>query len=164
LGYVGANIVRTFLFCIFFGIGVMVLTGSVLSGALQRYYLGKSTLNKQQQQTGRLETLINDYNVILAEIERNPDFAERIAPAILGNEPNDADTIYPRASSEQLSATRDLLRENPTPKPEEPAIPKWLSRCSKTRSRIMLFLVGAALILVSFVYFGPSRQKPSVQQ
>ncbi len=158
----GQTIVRTFLFCVFFSIGAVVMSGSTLCDVLQRYYLGKHLLEAQQQRTNHLKSLIADYNALLEEIEKDPNFAKRIAPATLGTEPNDADTVYPRATVEQLAATRKVLMED-SQRLVKPAIPEWLGRCSEPWRRITLFVAGAVLILISFVCFGPSGQKSTQQ-
>ena len=155
----GRNILRTFFFCAFFGIGAAALSGSVLCDVLLKFYRGKLLLHAQQQRTDDLKSLIADYNALLAEIEKDPNFAKRVAPATLGAEPNDEDTIYPRATVEQLQATRKILMEESNRKLDEPAVPRWLTRCSEPRRRIMLFVAGAFLILISFVCFGPAEQK-----
>lgn len=155
----GRNVLRTFFFCLFFGIGAAALSGSVLCDVLLKYYHSKHLLHAQQQRIDDLNSLINDYNALLAEIEKDPNFAKRVAPATLGTEPNNEDTVYPRATLEQLDATRKILMEESNRKSDEPAVPKWLTRCSEPRKRIMLFVAGAVLILVAFVCFGPAARK-----
>jgi len=161
---------RTLLFCVFFAIGAVVLSGSILCDVLLRYYRDKNLLQVQKQRTDGMKSLITDYNALLAEIKRDPNFAKRIAPATLGTEPDDADTIYPRATVEQLNAARKALTEQSNQQlaslrsgSAEPPVPKWLSRCSEPRRRIILFLAGAALILISFVCFCPTRQASQKQ-
>lgn len=135
-----------------------MLSGSILCDVLLRYYRDKNLLQVQKQRTDCMKSLITDYNALLVEVERDPNFAKRIAPATLGTEPDDADTIYPRATVEQLTAARRALTEQPNQQLAEPAVPRWLSRCSEPRRRIVLFLAGASLILISFVCFGPAKQ------
>jgi len=136
-----------------------VLSGSVLCDVLLRYYRDKHLLQAQRQRTDCMKSLITDYNELLAEVKTDPNFAKRIAPATLGTEPNDADTIYPRATIEQLTAARRALTEQPNQQSTEPVVPSWLSRCSEPRRRTILFLAGASLILISFVCFGPAKQE-----
>ena len=156
------NIVRAFLFCVFFAVGAVVLSGSVLSDVLLSYYRGRHLLQAQRQHTEHLKSLITDYNVILTEFEKDPNFVKRIAPATLGAEPDDANTIYPKATAEQLAAVRRILAQRADRKSTKPAVPGWLSRCSGPRRRIVLFFAGAVLILVSFVCFGPAPRKEVV--
>ncbi|MFB0524804.1 MAG: hypothetical protein ACETVZ_04645, partial [Phycisphaerae bacterium] len=97
---------------------------------------------------------------LLSQLETDPNLVKRIAPAALGTEPQDANTIYPRATAQQLAAARKALAEAPSRYQTEPTMPQWLTRCSKPRRRIMLFFAGAGLILISFIYFTPVRDKP----
>jgi len=167
----GRNILRTFFFCAFFGIGAAALSGSVLCDVLLKFYRSELLLHAQQQRTKDLKSLIADYNALLTEIEKDPNFVRRIAPATLGTEPDDADTIYPRATFEQLEATRKILTDDSNQQlaslrsgSNESAVPRWLTRCSEPRRRITLFVAGAFLILVAFVCFGPAGQKNQPEQ
>jgi hypothetical protein len=154
----GRNIVRTFFFCIFFAVGAAVLSGSVLCNVLLRYYHGGQLLQAQQLRTSRLKSLIADYNELLAEIEADPNFARRIAPATLGTKADDANVIYPRGSKELQDAARKVLAEGSGRAPVESAVPAWLTRCSRLHWRIALFFAGAALILISFICFGAKEK------
>ncbi len=135
------------------------MSGSVLCDVLLKFYRSKHLLSEQQQRTEDFKSLIADYDALLADIEKDPNFAKRVAPATLGAEPNDEGTIYPRATVQQLQATRKILMEESNRNSDEPAVPQWLTRCSTPRRRIVLFVAGAVLILISFVCFGPSSQK-----
>ncbi len=147
------NIIRAFFFCVFFAIGAAVLSGSVLCNVLLTFYQNKQLLQEQQLRTSRLKSLIADYNALLTELENDPNFVRRIAPATLGTKPDDANVIYPKASDELQDAARKVLAEESNQILVEPAVPRWLIRCSGSPWRIMLFFAGAALILISFICF-----------
>jgi len=100
-----------------------------------------------------MKSLIADYNAILTEIERDPNFVKRIAPATLGTEPEDANIVYPKASDELQIAAKKVLAGDPNKILVEPPVPGWLTRCSEPRRRILMFLAGAGLILISFICF-----------
>ena len=155
----GHNIIRAVLFTIFFGIGVTTLSGSILFDVLLQYYHNKQLMRIQEKQKDQLKSLIADYTVLLSQVEKDPNFVHRIAPAMLGTEPNDANTIYPKARAEQLAAARKALAEEPNEYQAEMDTPKWLTRCSEPSRRIMLFFAGAGLILISFICFGPTKNK-----
>jgi len=158
----GQNIVRAFFFCVFFAIGVALLSSSVLCDVLLAFYRNKHLLEAQQMQTSHLKSLIVDYNALLTEVERDPNCIKRIAPATLGIEPDDENIIYPKATDELQIAAKRVLSEDPYQKRIEPAtgkVPAWLNRCSEPRWRIMLFLAGAALILISFICFAVKVKK-----
>jgi hypothetical protein len=156
------NFIRTFLFVVFFGIAASSLTVSVLCNDLVRYYQSKHLLKEAQESLNKLKSLNADYDALLEQLEKDPDLIKRIAPATLGTEPDDANAIYPRVKAEQLAAAKKALAD-PNQHQTEPPIPRWLSRCSEPRRRVALFLVSAALILVSFIYFGPAKQTPKRQ-
>jgi hypothetical protein len=149
----GQNIVRAFFFCVFFAIGAVVLSGSVLCDVLLRYYQSKHLLHIQEQRAELLKELIADYNVLLTEVERDPNFVRRIAPATLGTEADDTNIVNPKATDELQIAARKVLTEDPNQILVEPPVPVWLIRCSKPCRRITLFLFGAGLIIISFICF-----------
>jgi hypothetical protein len=155
----GQNVIRALLFAAFFSIAAASLAVSVLCSDLVRYYSNKHLLKEAQESLNQLKSLNADYDALLSSIEKNPNLIKRIAPATLGTKPEDANAIYPRVRAEQLAAARKALADPNRPY-TKPAIPKWLTRCSEPRRRIALFLTSAALILVSFIYFGPTKQPP----
>lgn len=106
----------------------------------------------------RLQSLNTNYDTVLEQVKSDPNLFKRIAPATLGVEPTEANTVYPKATVEQLAAVRKALTKDKNYKIAEPKVPDWLSRCSEPRRRITLFLAGAVLILVSFICFGPAKQ------
>lgn len=107
----------------------------------------------------RLKSLIADYDALTSRLEKDPNLViERVAPATLGTEPADSNAIYPKVTAEQLAAAKKALTEDIEPDQTEPAVPEWLRRCNEPRHRIILFLAGAFLILVSFVWFGSAKQ------
>ena len=152
------NIIRAFLFAVFCGIGVLTLSGSVLCNDLLKYYRNRQVLRAAEELLEQLESLNADYDALLEQLEEEPDFIKRIGPAILGTEPADSNIIYPRVTVRQLAAARKISAEDSSLKVAEPTIPEWLSRCSEPRRRTILFLAGAFLVLISFIFFGPVRQ------
>jgi cell division protein FtsB len=147
------NILRTLLFVVFFGIGTAALTTAILYDDLLRYYQNKQLLRSEEETLKKLESLNADYDALLKQLKEDPALLERLAPATLGVEPNEPNTVYPKVTAEQLDAARKVLAKDP----EQQAgaeIPEWIIRCSKPSKRITLFLAGSFLILVSFVWFG----------
>jgi hypothetical protein len=157
------NFTRTLLFVVFFSVAAAALAVSVLCNDLVRYYQNKQLLKEAHESLGRLKALNADYDALLNQLEKDPNLIKRIAPATLGTEPADANAIYPRVKAEQLAAARKALAD-PNHLHTEPAIPRWLARCSEPRRRTALFFVSAALILVSFVCFGPVKQTPKKEE
>ena len=153
----GQNILRMLLFIIFFGIGATALIGSILCDDLVRYYHNRQLLKAKEELLNRLESLNTDYDALLQNLEEDPNLFERIAPLVLGMERNDANTIYPKATEELLEAVKKVLEEDSSQQLTEPVIPDWLIRCSEPTRRVILFLAGAFLVLISFIWLGSAR-------
>ena len=153
------NILRTLLFVVFFSIGIAALAGAILCDDLLRYYRDKQLLRSAEESLNKLESLNADYDALLKQLEENPSLLERIAPATLGTEPADANTVYPKVTAEQLDATRKVLAEDLEQQSSVIEIPGWVVRCNEPSRRITLFLAGALLILISFMCFGTAEKK-----
>jgi hypothetical protein len=146
-----------FLFVVFFIIGTAALAGAILCDEVLGYYRNKQLLRSAEESLKQLESLNADYDALLKQLEENPSLLERIAPATLGTEPNDANTVYPKVTAEQLDAARKVLAED-SEQPSGAEMPAWIARCSEPSKRIILFLAGAFLILISFICFGPAAK------
>ncbi|MCK4753221.1 MAG: hypothetical protein KAS75_07225 [Planctomycetes bacterium] len=153
------NILRLFLFILFFSIGAAAFSAAILCGDLYRYYHSKQLLEASRRSLDKLESLNADYDALLNQLRKDPNFIERIAAATLGTEPKGTDTVYPKTTAEQLAAARKALTENSKQETIKSMIPKWVERCNKPYRRAILFLAGACLILISFMWFGSVAQK-----
>ena len=155
----GRKVIQAVFFVLFFSIGAASLSSSVLFDDLIQYYQNKQFLRAAQKSLDRLKSLHADYDVLLERLEEDPNLVvERLAPATLGTEHEDANTVYPRARSRQLAAARKALMEESNGESIEAAMPQWLKRCSEPRNRILLFISGVVLVLISFVCFRPAQQ------
>ena len=151
----GQNIIRTLLFIVFFSIGTAAMAASVLCDDLVRYYRNnRHYLNQAERLTSKLKALTDDYDAVLIQVEDDPNLIKRLAPAALGAEPTDPNTIFPRATPQELAEAKKALAKIAEAEPNEPTMPAWLERCREPKHRIYLFAAGAALILVSFACFG----------
>lgn len=152
------NILRTLLFVVFFGVGATAMYVSIICNEFIGFYHKRQLLKAKQEGTKRLKSLNVDYDALLEQLRTDPNVIKRIAPATLGTEPDDEETIYPKATAEQLDAARRVLTEDSGRQVEDSMIPAWLARCSKPLQRFILFLSGAFLVLISFVCFNPAKQ------
>jgi len=152
------NIIRAFLFVVFFSIGAAALSASILFADLLRYYNNREMLKAEKELSTRLKSLNTDYYALLQQLRNDPNLINRIAIVTLGKKDNDANTIYPKATAEQLAAARKALTKE-TSREAETTLPKWLTRCQEPRRRTILFFAGAGLILISFICFGSVREK-----
>ena len=114
-------------------------------------------LRTNEEFSDRLRSLNTDYDVLLQQLRDDPNFVKRIAPATLGEAPENEDVSYPRATIENLAAAEEALRD-PNEQLAKPVMPGWLTRCRQPLRRIFLFVCGACLVLVALVWFGPTRQ------
>ena len=158
------DILRALLFAIFCSAGAAALGGSILCNELLRHYQNRQILKAAEESLSRLKTLNADYDALLELLKKDPNYVERIGPVTLGTERNEEETIYPKATYEQLAAAKKALTEEMSRQSAQPAIPEWLTRCSEPRRRIILFLAGAFLILISFICFGSAKQKPQKEK
>ena len=147
--------IRTVFFVLFFSVGAASLGLSVLCEDLFKYYQNRQLARAARQSLEKLKSLNYDYNMLLAQLAEDPNLIKRLAPAALGNEQPDPNTVYPRATARQLAAARRALTD-PNQQEEEPVIPGWLGRCSDPPKRLALFISGIALILISFICFRPA--------
>jgi hypothetical protein len=155
----GRKVIQAVFFFLFFSIGAASLSSSILFDDLIQYYQNKQLLRAAQESLDRLESLNTDYDVLLERLEEDPNLVvERLAPATLGTKTVDANTVYPRVRSRQLAAARKALIKESNGESAEAAMPQWLSRCSEPRNRILLFISGVVLVLISFVCFRPAER------
>jgi hypothetical protein len=148
-------------FVVFFSVGAAALGGAVLCDDFIQYCRNKSLLQEAQDSLKRLESLNTEYDALLAELEKDPDLLKRIVPVTLGTEPNDPNTVYPKARAGELAIARKTLMAEAEEEPVAPAIPTWLQRCSDPPKRIALFIAGASLVLISLVCFTPGAAEES---
>jgi hypothetical protein len=161
----GRKTIQTVLFFLFFGIGAASLSSSILCDDLIQYYQNKHLLSAADESLERLKSLNSDYDVLLKRLKEDPNLiVERLAPATLGTKANDPNTVYPRARSRQLAAARKALMDESKGKPAEAAMPEWLKRSSEPRNRILMFVSGVVLVLISFVCFRPAERPVDKQE
>jgi len=152
------NILRTILFALFFCIGAVGLSVSVLCEDLLRYHRNREALAQTEDNLQRLESLNENYEALLKQLREDPNLLKRLAPSTLKNDEAEPNTVYPELRPEMLEAARVALMEE-TDQIVEPAIPMWLARSSRQPHRTALFIAGAFLIIIAFVCFTTSKQE-----
>ena len=72
------------------------------------------------------------------------------------------------ADNQALRQTAQTILEELQELPPEPSLPQWYQRCLRPKTRTALFAAGAALVLITFLFFGSpgkkTEQKESSQQ
>ncbi len=145
--------IKCVLFVLFFSIGAVVLCGSVLCGDLCRYYQNRQLLQSIEASLKRLESVITDYDTLLEQLEKDPNLMRRLGPVILGIEPVDPNAVHPTIAAEQLTAAREALKKQSRQRPDKYSVPMWLIHSSQWPQRVVLFLSGGFLIIISFIWF-----------
>ncbi|NIP24766.1 MAG: hypothetical protein GWN67_07035, partial [Phycisphaerae bacterium] len=115
-------------------------------------------LKDEKELSNKLKSLNADYDALLQQLKDDPNLIKRIALVTVGKEAEDANTIYPKATAEQLAAARKALTEETSQQSAKETLPRWLARCREPRRRTALFFAGAGLILISFICFGPAKE------
>jgi hypothetical protein len=156
------NIFHVLFFVLFFSCGAGALGVAVLCDDFVRYCRNERLVKEAESTVQRLKSLNADYDGLLEELESNPDLLKRIAPLTLGAQPDDPCAIYPKARAEELAVARKALVTQVAEDEAEAPIPVWLQRCSEPTKRIILFIAGAGLVLISLVCFTPEPQNSEV--
>lgn len=159
------KILRTILFAVFFCIGAVGLSVSVLCEDLLRYYRNSAALNNAEETLERLKSLNEDYEALLQQLSQDPNLLKRVVAITLRNTTPEPNTVYPDVTPEQLEAARQALMEDAGNKTDQPITPFWLQRSSKQPQRTALFIAGAFLIVISFVCFRTANlDKSKIEQ
>jgi len=153
------GVFHLFFFVVFFSIGAVALGLAVLSDDFVQYCRAKHLVKEAGLSVQRLKSLNADYDGLLEQIENNPDLLKRIAPVTLGTEPDDPNAIYPKARARELAVARKALVKQADQEQTGAPVPAWLQRCSEPTKRIILFIAGAGLVLISLVCFTPEEQE-----
>jgi hypothetical protein len=144
-------------FVVFFTTGVAAVSLSVLAREIGTLYRDKALLQKLETSNKKLQSLDKQYAFQLDQIKKNPASLARLRVLNLGEEPQDPQTAYPPSKSDQLiQAARNIIQQSQKEvkkKDEPPLVPQWVIRTCQARSRIALFMAGAALIIVSMMFF-----------
>lgn len=130
---------------------------AVLCDDLVQYCRDKHQVKEAELSVAQLKSLNADYDGLLEQLEHNPDLLKRIAPVTLGTEPEDPCAIHPKARAEELAVARKALVEQADGEQTDAIVPAWLQRCSEPTKRIVLFIAGAGLVLISLVCFTPEE-------
>jgi hypothetical protein len=152
---------RYIIFCIFFAAGTVAISLSFLiQPEMTNYFQSVAQLDKTVKDNEKIQSLIDQYNAQNSLIEKEPNVLARLQQIALGQTPPPQEgVISPSDYNLQLAAlAKEVLDENPPSDPNE-FIPVWARRCVDVRHRSALFLSGAGLLLITFMFFG-SRRKP----
>jgi hypothetical protein len=157
---------RYIIFCIFFAAGTTAITLSFLiQPEMTNHFQSVALLNKTLEDNEKIQSLIDQYNAQNSLIEKEPNVLARLQQVALGQTPPPQEgVISPSDYNLQLAAlAKQVLEENPPSDPNEFS-PLWARRCVDVRYRSALFLSGAGLLLITFMFFGSSRKPGPVKK
>lgn len=156
-----ALIIRFLWFCLFFSVGVGAMTLAILAEPeLRDYYLSRRALDEVYAQNEKIKELTEQYIARIELIEQEPNVLERIRALAFNQPPHEKDTVFPRGDSQQMRRqTLELFEMLEAKQNVPPPVPDWLQRCIEPNIRRALFLAGAALAMLTFIFFGSPRRK-----
>lgn len=152
------GVLHFFFFVVFFSVGAATLGGAVLCDDLILYCHNRQLISEAESSLERLGALNGEYDALLEQLEKDPNQLKRIAPAILGTEPEDPNAIYPKVKARELALARKALLEQAGVEAPPSPVPQWLQRCSEPSRKLGLFVAGAGLVLISLVFFTPKPE------
>ena len=158
----GSAILRYLLFCIFFAAGAGAVALSILiDPEISKYYQSRLQLRQVEEGNVRMQKLIDQYDLQIQQIERDPNLLTKLQTFTFGHEPDIEGVILPKASEEELAAAKEALFAKLDAQNQEQLVPQWVHRCGQPKNRKVLFVAGCGLIVVTFIFFGtPRRHRP----
>ncbi len=155
-----AAFLRFIFFCVFFAAGSAAIAVSILSEELYVYYNNRGRLAHLEYTNRKIEQLIPKVGEQIEQIEKDPNILNKLRPLITGKQPFADDTAFPRGEDSRIESIVDLAVERAIPDPEpQVEVPAWITRTMQQRVRYSLFLAGAGLILLDFIFFGAAEKK-----
>jgi hypothetical protein len=150
---------RILFFVIFSCLGIAAISLSMLAQEWIDLYTINSKLHKVEQTNRKIEVLNRDHQSLIDSINNDPNMLKRLDTIVLGTASAEANIPVPDITEQQLQKVKAILAETDSEEPPETGPPRWLQRCGQRRYRLIMFIAGAGLILVSFTCFGKFKTK-----
>ncbi len=148
------QLTQTLLFCSFFTIGILAIAATALSQEALEYYYNKNLLYQTKLQIQHLEEKYKKYTEQIEFARSHPKAIERLRTVQFGEMPKSDDQVYyPRVNSEIEININDLDAQE-TPTTNIYRVPAWLERINQPKPKMMIFALGALLVLIAFGLFG----------
>ena len=155
-----AMIIRFLLFAVFFLAGAGAIVLSVLAEPdLKEYYQNRAALAQIEQQNEKIISLTAQYETLIGRIESEPNMLDRVIPLTFGHQPKAPDTAFPRVQNQTLQTETERLFEQIENTPPVSPMPGWFERILEPKIKRGLFLSGAGLVLINFIFFGTTSGK-----
>ena len=127
---------------------------------LKDYYTNREMLRRIEVQNEKIRSLTAQYAAQVKLIESEPNILSRFSATTFTRKPGTVGTVIPEARDAQLrSEAEKLLAEQAAAQLNADPIPAWLARILEPKIRRALFLTGCGLVLITFIFFGTTRQK-----
>ena len=149
--------IRAILFCIFLGVGIGAIAFSIIVGEIDDYYTSRDALLQLEADNERLKELIEKYDLQLEQASNDPEILERLKRVTLGHQPESEDTVYPKATPQDIAAAEAVILAGQKTEDHDDPFRRIVDRCMQERIRLSLFIAGAGLVLLTFLFFGAKR-------
>ena len=152
----GLAILRYLLFCVFFFAAASAIAISILAGELATYYNNRQLQKKILDDNARINRLISRYDAQIQQIKAEPNILSMLQPITFGSQPQGEEIAFPTASTEQLIAASQALLEDLQNEKQisDSNINRWIQRITNAKNRRTIFISGAALMIITFIFFG----------
>lgn len=146
---------RAVLFSIFALVGILSVFLAVIGPEVKNLYKIRAATRQSEQNNAKIEQIANDHQDLINLINQDPNILSRLAPAELGENVRDPNNPIVAVTQKSLVQAKEVLDEMDTENQSasNENIPNWLLRATLKSSRIVLFISGASLMLISFVCF-----------
>ena len=155
-------ILRLLLFVVCSAVGILSIALATLGHEWESLYDTKAAVIQTERNNVKIEQIIKDHEVLTGQIATDPNILAKIAPLTLGSDVNDPNERRANITAEMLDRAKAVLNSEDDAA-SLPQPPIWLQRSTTDENRIILFVCGAGLVVVSFACFGKMKKNKSVK-
>jgi hypothetical protein len=146
-------LIRTALFITAYTVGLAAIVGAILADDILEHFQLRTRISRIRQANQKLRQISEDYQNLIELIENDPAVLSRLDILDRGTEPNDPNSPIPPLNASQLNKAREVLKNLDQKAPTDHKIPARVMRLTDSRVRLILFICGAALTMLSFTCF-----------
>jgi hypothetical protein len=155
-------ILRLLLFVICSAVGILSISLATLGQEWKSLYDTKAAVIQTERNNVKIEQIIKDHEVLTGQIATDPNILAKLAPLTLGSDVNDPNERRANITAEMLDRAKAVLNSQDDAG-SLPQPPIWLQRSTTGENRVILFVCGAGLVLVSFACFGKMKKNKKVE-
>jgi hypothetical protein len=152
---------RAVFFSLFSAIGIFSISLAVLGPEWKNLYKIQAATEQAEKNNDKIEQILQDHDVLLNRINKDPNILKRLAPVTLGEKAQEVNMPPVEITAETLAQAKAAIEQSSGDENSKGSyeIPAWLQRATLKTSRTVLFAAGAGLVLVSFVCFSARKEK-----